>query len=122
MITFFAVPGTGFALQKSAVACETRSTLAKVKSSAITALQPSVPNLICAINNKVEANRRESSGVSPLIVVFSRRNVVHGSILKECQARSAAVPSRTSEHRHALLRFSALRPLHPLRLGTAALR
>ena len=42
----FSVPATGWALQKSAVACETRSRLAKVKSSAITARQPSVPNLI----------------------------------------------------------------------------
>ena len=33
----------------SAVACATRATLVKVKSSAITARQPSVPNLICDI-------------------------------------------------------------------------
>src|ERR1700679_1722262 len=34
--------------QKSAVACATRATFAKVKSSAMTARQPSVPNLIAA--------------------------------------------------------------------------
>jgi hypothetical protein len=34
--------------QKSAVACATRATFANVKSSAIIARQPSVPNLICA--------------------------------------------------------------------------
>src|SRR5471032_1254883 len=42
----------GFAIsdfQKSAVACATRATLANVKSSAMTARQPSVPNLICPI-------------------------------------------------------------------------
>ena len=37
-----------FRFQKSAAACATRATLANVKSSAMTARQPSVPNLICA--------------------------------------------------------------------------
>src|SRR5438034_3143861 len=41
------VPVIGFAFQQSAVACATRSTFVKVKSSAMTARQPSVPNLIC---------------------------------------------------------------------------
>jgi hypothetical protein len=47
------VPATGLAFQKSAVAWATRSTLAKVKSSAMTALQPSVPNLIEAIGDSL---------------------------------------------------------------------
>src|SRR5579862_389428 len=46
MITFFSTPETGLAFQQSAVACATRATLANVKSSAMTARQPSVPNLI----------------------------------------------------------------------------
>src|SRR5215467_6347930 len=46
MITFFSVSGAGFLLQYSAVAWLTRSTLSKVNSSAMTALQPSVPNLM----------------------------------------------------------------------------
>ena len=44
--TFFLVRFGRLLFQCSAVACATRSTLAKVKSSAITARQPSVPNLI----------------------------------------------------------------------------
>ena len=40
----------GFEDQKSAAAWATRSTLAKVKSSAITARQPSVPNFMGALD------------------------------------------------------------------------
>src|SRR5271167_2882551 len=49
----------GFAIsdfQKSAVACATRATFANVKSSAMTARQPSVPNLICVMPRVLKRN------------------------------------------------------------------
>src|SRR5216110_3547977 len=51
MMTLFFVPATGFACQKLAVAWATRSRLLNVKSSAMTARQPSVPNLICPMTS-----------------------------------------------------------------------
>src|SRR5215472_15185996 len=60
MTTFLSVPGTELVAQKSAVACATRSTLLKVKSSAITARQPSVPNLICDMNLDPKPQKRKA--------------------------------------------------------------
>ena len=53
----FSVPGTGEPFQKSAAAWLTRSTLWKVKSSAITARQPSVPNLMLMPGSRVGLRR-----------------------------------------------------------------
>src|SRR5580698_2132627 len=45
-MTVLFVPGAGWAVQRSAVAWAARSRLANVKSSAIIARQPSVPNVM----------------------------------------------------------------------------
>src|SRR5215510_944996 len=54
-MTRFSVPGTGSAFQQAAVACATRSTLAKVKPSAMMARQPSVPNLMSVMVGRSSA-------------------------------------------------------------------
>jgi hypothetical protein len=49
--------------QKSAVACATRATLANVKSCAMTARQPSVPNLI----EVTQSNCSKNDGLPSLL-------------------------------------------------------
>src|SRR5208282_2672882 len=64
-MTLRAAPGTGWALQKAAVAWATRSRFWKVKPSAITARQPSVPNLIFIRSNR-HTVRTFSANVNPI--------------------------------------------------------
>src|SRR5450631_957517 len=74
--------------QKSAAACATRATLAKVKSSAMTARQPSVPNLIWDILNFVGV---EVTRLKHFLIRASSPRLLHFQTFKSANAGSFAL-------------------------------